>query len=152
MSNTPVEVKSDGYVMQVRARDYNYANRREYNAKTRVYGVLSDDGLVGEMIAEEPYTGVSIPFKPESGVDKMRASVWRAWRNATTAEAADRLLPLLYGLDAQKGICVPASALSKVRFSQNAGCSCGCSPGMILDGVVKMNNAPVDIWVSKEAA
>ena len=30
-----------------------------------------------------------------------------------------------------------------IRFSSKAGCSCGCSPGFIVEG----NNVPFDIWM-----
>lgn len=44
-----------------------------------------------------------------------------------------KLLPEIYGL-----FNIPADA--KASWSQKAGCSCGCSPGFILDGYYYSEN------------
>ena len=131
-----------------------HTTNREYFAATRVYGAI--EALVPEFVAEEPYQGISIPFKPESAVDKMRASVWNAWKRATTAEAANRLVMILDKLSGLEGIEVAESAIASVKFSQKAGCtSCPCSPGFVLGGHVCSDDQrgsypvsrPVDMWI-----
>jgi hypothetical protein len=34
----------------------------------------------------------------------------------------------------------------KVRWSQKAGCNCGCSPGFVLDRTLRSLDGPVDVW------
>lgn len=36
----------------------------------------------------------------------------------------------------------------QIRWSQTAGCSCGCSPAFILDHTVRDNGTPVDIYIT----
>lgn len=36
----------------------------------------------------------------------------------------------------------------RIRWSQNAGCSCGCSPGFIIDHVVRVDGTPADIYLT----
>jgi len=35
----------------------------------------------------------------------------------------------------------------KIRWSQKAGCNCGCSPGFVLDERIVVEGTPLDIWV-----
>jgi len=38
-----------------------------------------------------------------------------------------------------------------IRWSQTAGCSCGCSPGFIADRTVRQDGLPVDIYITLSA-
>lgn len=40
---------------------------------------------------------------------------------------------------------------AKLRFSRKAGCSCGCSPGFVLDTSLRIDGRQVDIWVEGSA-
>jgi hypothetical protein len=130
-------------------------DRREFYQTTRVYGAI--DALVPEFAAEEPYQGISIPFAPEEPIDKMRSSVWRAWKNATTAEAAKRLAKVLTHLSKYDGVTVGGDSIQSIKFSQKAGCTmCPCTPGFVLGGTVRSDrdgftgygrSNPVDIWI-----
>ena len=37
-----------------------------------------------------------------------------------------------------------------MRWSQKAGCSCGCSPGFIVDHTVREDGKPVDIFITSD--
>jgi len=137
-----------------RGGGWTAADRREFDQTTRVFGAI--DALVPEFAADEPFQGIAIPFKPEGAQDKMRASVWNAWKRATTAEAANRLVMLLDKLSGMEGISVPEDAIASVKFSQKAGCTmCPCSPGFVLGDRVRSNqdneNGPVDMWIENWA-
>ena len=41
--------------------------------------------------------------------------------------------------------------LGRVRWSQTAGCGCGCSPGFILDTTMRDKGRPVDLYLTVEA-
>lgn len=36
----------------------------------------------------------------------------------------------------------------KIRWSQKAGCSCGCSPGFLVDHTVRVDGTPADIYIT----
>jgi len=36
----------------------------------------------------------------------------------------------------------------KIRWSQKAGCSCGCSPGFLVDHTVRKDGSPADIFIT----
>ena len=156
------EVEIDGYKITLRERVYpyngNYSDRREYHQTTRVYGAI--DALVPEFMADEPFQGISIPGTPTTEHDKMRASVWNAWKRATTKEAGVRLTALLRELTGYGALRMPAEAVQSVKFSQKAGCTmCPCSPGFVLGATVHSQRAgrnsglehgnPVDIYIEK---
>lgn len=131
-----------------------HTTNREFFATTRVYGAI--DAMVPEFTAEEPYQGISIPFKPEGAQDKMRASVWNAWKRATTAEAANRLAMVLDKLAGMEGLNVSEEAIASIKFSQKAGCTmCPCSPGFVLGAQIRSDDQrgtypvsrPVDLFI-----
>lgn len=88
------------------------------------------------------------------GSDEDRA--WRAFNRAETAAMRLKLSRVTAVLEAAGGM--PADAAW--HFSRKAGCSCGCSPGFVLDGQVKADGprfryrdedwrpVPVEVWVS----
>jgi hypothetical protein len=38
---------------------------------------------------------------------------------------------------------------TKAKFSREASCGCGCSPGHVLEGRVTVNGTPADVWFEK---
>lgn len=36
----------------------------------------------------------------------------------------------------------------RIRWSQTAGCGCGCSPGFIVDHTVRVEGTPADIYIT----
>jgi len=132
------------------------SEKREYRQTSRVYGAI--DALVPEFTAEEPYANIAITG--ETTLDKMRGSVWNAWKRATTAETINRLVPILEQLGRMDGVKVPS--VSGIKFSQKAGCTmCPCSPGFVMSCTVTSDrpsswnlpynhSGPVDIYIETE--
>jgi hypothetical protein len=60
----------------------------------------------------------------------------------------ERELPLLMSVLRQSGVDVRLSTSEPltVKFSKVAGCSCGCSPGFVLNQTVRLDGRAVDIW------
>jgi hypothetical protein len=129
---------SDGTVVGVKVikrNPINYNTKREYRAKPRMFN--APDALVADLIAQEPRY---VAYTDENSTDEDRAAeqAWRAWRKATlraTTKRANELVGILSnGTDAV------------AKFSYKAGCSCGCSPAYIVNGVDIGSSA--DIWLS----
>lgn len=122
---------------------------------TRVYGAL--DNLAPELMALQPYTGDDYYAIPKaspsrSDADNVRAAIWQAWKQQTTTLASQRLLELLVNAFKEPGH-EPRFQLPGKRpeFSAKAGCPCGCSPGFVLDVVVRdALGTPVDLYVESE--
>jgi hypothetical protein len=113
---------NDGQVIVARRRSKRIPFREQI-AAARIYGAL--DALVPSLLKEEPYQGQIIPLNPTKPEDIKAAKEWTAWKRKTTKAGREALLPYLELL-ADKELDPKT-----VRFSQNAGCSCGCSPGFI---------------------
>lgn len=133
------EIIIDGVVITLCPRSTK--DGRTYRAKTRVYGAI--EALAPDLTALEP------EWVPETvGVDyddatRLKGKIWRAWRDGTKKAVAERLSALM-----EKA----TDSLSSyaVTFSYKAGCTCGCSPGFVLDGTIEDGYAPADIWLSRE--
>lgn len=121
-------------------------DRRTYNSKTRVYGAV--EALGADLAALEPKR----VFVESDSADKLRSKIWRAWRDGTKAIVSERLSELVSRLGTKVGISVSELSSDAVTFSYKAGCSCGCSPGFILDGRVRdgYSSIPADIHLSLE--
>lgn len=122
-------------------------DERNRGKKTRVYGAV--DALVPELNAElEKWTAPAVPsvtsqFMSEQPEEAKRIlQGYNKARRACTREAKKRLTALLAAAGIEAGV---------QGFSVYAGCSCPCSPGFILDRAVRINHAPVDIWVERVA-
>lgn len=130
------------WTAQVTQREHN--TRREYFAKTRVYGAL--DTFVPGFDAEE--TRLLLAITDHSVKDKALASFQRA--SVKTAKAAlpvalEGLLEILAGSQrVTRG--VPGGTELAVKFSRTAGCSCPCSPGFVVDAEISVGGRMVDIW------
>lgn len=116
-------------------------------AKSKAYDVAQV--LAPELVALEPFTDYSIPFKPEDDDDKVRAGMWSAWKRETMKAAAWRLQKLIDTLVECEEITTSFDAPHK--FSHKAGCSCGCSPAFILGGHFKVKGVLYPVDISLEA-
>jgi hypothetical protein len=137
----------DGVTVTLIPREWG-SGSRAWGAKSRVYGAI--EALGADLAGMEPQW-VPEPKGVESDpVTKLKGKIWRAWRDGTKAIVAERLSELASKLGTKVGPSVGELSSAKVTFSYKAGCSCGCSPGFILDGRVKDGYAPADIFLSLE--
>jgi len=66
-------------------------------------------------------------------------STWNALkRKAVESDIAD--LKTIFGEDAE------------IRWSKTAGCSCGCSPGYVVDGQMKSEFRNKNVWIDIESS
>lgn len=130
-------------IMAIHRTDYNRPNMMW--AKSKAYDVANV--FAPELVVLEPFTDYSIPFKPVDADDKVRASMWSAWKRETMKIAAQRLQEFLDLLELECD-AISTSFDAPHRFSFKAGCSCGCSPAFILGGHFKVDGQvyPVDIY------
>jgi hypothetical protein len=138
-------VVNDTVKVRMIRREMEYNTRSNVLwAKSKAYDVA--DVFAAELVALEPFTDYAIPFKPEEAADKVRASMWSAWKRETMKAAGERLQAFLDLLERE---CdqISTSFDASHRFSHKAGCSCGCSPAFLLGGHVKVKDVlfPVDI-------
>lgn len=132
----------NGRVVTFRTRDPR-SKPHEYWAKTRVYvdDALSDqDEKVARLAAEERALGdrrfATREVYPD--VDKLYDKLNRAIGAAKKQAAHDALI------DAE----LAEFGEFKLKFSRTAGCSCHCSPGVVLSVRIFRGDRPVDVWVS----
>ena len=104
----------------------------EYYAATRVY--VSTPDVLGE---HPPYG--------QRGANADDDKAWDAYNRdeVRVMKALCRAyLPLLTALTVGR--------VDKIGFSRKAGCSCPCSPGLILrDAYLRFAGLPVDVWISE---
>ena len=138
----------DGVTVTLVPRDWS-SGRRSLGAKTRVFGAI--EALGPDLEALEP-TWVSEPVGQEvDPVTKLQGKIWRAWRDGTKNIVAERLSDLVSKFKTKVGPSVDELRSDKATFSYKAGCSsCPCSPGFILDGIVKDGYTPADIFLSRK--
>lgn len=68
-----------------------------------------------------------------------KCSTWNSLkRKAVESDVAD--LKTIFGEDAE------------IKWSRTAGCSCGCSPGYVVDGKMKPEFRNSDVWVNIETS
>lgn len=80
---------------------------------------------------------------------RIKGKIWRAWRDGTKAVVSERLSELVSKLRETQFLQRSGLSSDAVTFSYRAGCSCGCSPGFILDGVIRSDWIPADIYLSR---
>lgn len=127
------------WTAQVTQREHNA--RREYFAKTRVYGAL--DTFVPGFDAEE--TRLILAITDHSVKDKALASFQRAAVKTAKAALPGALEGLLEILAGSQRVTRGGTELA-VKFSRTAGCSCPCSPGFVVDAQINVGGRTVDIW------
>lgn len=128
---------SDGTAVEVSVQPRNihdYSTRREYRAKPRIYGAV--DALSANLVAQEPRY-VAYTDENSTEADREAEKVWRAWRKATLRATTKKVKEVA-------ALLADDATQASVRFSYTAGCTCGCSPGYVLNGV-PVGNA--DIWL-----
>ena len=124
-------------------------SRRDRVAKSRVY--------VADLLAEQSDEQLRKLSAQEADLGKLRWS--QRGENADVDKLYDRLnrriatVKRRMALDAVRKISGYANVNG--NFSRNAGCSCGCSPGVILDREVHMtiDGYPhcVDLWLKAKS-
>lgn len=126
-------VEFDGVLISFRDKD---TDRRGYEAKARVFGAV--DALVADLNEIEPKY-ILRTDEDSTDVERVQEKIWLAWRDTTKKIAAQRLSVLLQRLvEADiEDVSFSDDLLDKVTFSFKAGCSCGCSPGFVLNGRVR---------------
>lgn len=139
----------DGIRVKVITRSTS-ASSNEYFSRTRVYGAM--DALSPELTKEcDRWTNppVTEQFRHENPREADRIMKgYRTARRRAIADAKRKLNALLVKVTDELGLDGDGKEIAVARFSTEAGCSCGCSPGFILQATVRMNvTMPVDIFV-----
>lgn len=131
-----------GYLMETSTTtEHNIRERPKdrFRAKTRVFSSIGTE-------IEEPKGPLCQDPDCESwycknGHPEVNHAVWKAFLRYVQASARARLVPIL-----AEYLDVEPSEL-KIRWSAKAGCSCGCSPGWIIDEPANVALRLNDIWV-----
>jgi hypothetical protein len=70
---------------------------------------------------------------------KFKCNTWNALkRKAVESDIAD--LKIIFGEEAE------------IRWSKTAGCSCGCSPGYVVDGKIDGKYRNSDVWIDIDSS
>lgn len=134
---------ADGSAVRVQVRSHTRHSTREYFAKSRVY-VWNVTERNAALVEAEKALPAPRPRGEDPENDRAYSRFNRAYVKAWRAEAAAAL----------KELTVKEPRLSawldraKLKFSRNAGCSCPCSPGGVLDSRVLFEGGPVDIHIN----
>jgi hypothetical protein len=124
----------------IRQRTHDYRDRASaYGRATRVYVSTPDAYILdrgGEVVAQPAYT--------LRGEDAESDRAWDAYNRA-------EVRAMRAALDEARKTIEQAtqSAGWRARFSRTAGCSCPCSPGLVLSETLRVDRRPVDIWLSR---
>lgn len=117
--------------------------------RTRVFGAIDTlgDAPSAQLDAntERPVSG---PGLDDFATDADRATHLREYRTLkrqVTAHVRARLIPILEAF--ANAPTALENIITEMNFSINAGCSCPCSPGFILRGVITCEGQPVDLWL-----
>lgn len=126
----------------IRRRSYRQDGTRGYDINVRVYGafpvfVTGFDARETELIlaanARDPE--VKCPILAKFHRDSIKQ----------VREALPGVLPTLKEALEAVGHSVSLPAADEWKFSRKAGCGCGCSPGFIGDGRVRVDGVPCDL-------
>lgn len=101
-----------------------------------LYGAV--DVLAKDIDLLEP-DYVAYTDENSTDVERVKEKIWLTWRDSMKKIAGQRLSVLLQRLvEADiEDVSFSDDLLDKVTFSFKAGCSCGCSPGFVLNGRVR---------------
>mgnify|MGYP003608556219 FL=1 len=125
-------VEIDGVLVSLSKKDMSKS--RNFLAKARVYGAV--DALTPDLNALEP----AYPYRGSGATDadRLTEKLWDTWARVTKRTAEQRLSALLAKLVEAwvEDWKFSDNVFKNIKFSYKAGCSCGCSPGFILDGRV----------------
>lgn len=124
----------------LRARGYGLG-QRAYWAKTKIYIDITDGTL--DLGLEMP--GYYYEHNAEASAFASQEEEDAAWK-AYNKREIDRMKMFIPFALAEAGL----DPFTKVSWSRNAGCSCGCSPGFIVQGetTALKNSRPADIFVT----
>lgn len=127
------EFKANGMTICVQRRRAHRSHPAAYMAKSRLYVGIPNSMDPRNESPEIEWAGKSDPRAREYG--KLLKSI-----------AEDALVEL-------RKLNEPGELLTstegKTRFSWTAGCSCGCSPGVVFDAApIRLDGANADVWVT----
>ena len=127
-------VELDGVLVTFPQKDMTKS--RNWTSKARVYGAV--DVLAKDIDLLEP-DYVAYTDENSTDVERVKEKIWLTWRDSMKKIAGQRLSVLLQRLvEADiEDVSFSDDLLDKVTFSFKAGCSCGCSPGFVLNGRVR---------------
>lgn len=120
--------------IKIKAIKRSFTNQRSYWAKTRIYveSPYVDSSHIDWDIVDED--------TPEGKEETKKARAFnRAYMTAKVKFAHEALEILDSPL-----------ADSKLRYSRTAGCACGCSPAVVIDGdrTYKVDGTPADLFIT----
>jgi hypothetical protein len=137
------EIQIEGYKVTIVTRYFETA--AQYYKATRVYVDGTTSAKQDELSAQEANLGDKRYSTrgefPE--VDALYRSLNREYGKNAVRAAATVVSALM--LDDVLGAVTGLT----FKFSRKAGCSCPCSPGVVASQTVRLDGAPVDIWVTK---
>jgi hypothetical protein len=122
----------------------------EFNARTRVYIDTSVATARSAQMAELIERSDNLPCDQQIAmtgdfpeVDKLQRKVRRE-----TARIKREIAEEIVGQLIAQSILRPTAETLMFAFSQTAGCSCSCSPGVIVNNTMLHDARPVDIFVN----
>lgn len=125
---------------------------RSLQAKTKLYDAVN---TLGGDANEALQVNVARMVSPTDHDDITSQVEWdahmrdyRALRRQVLAEVRAQLTDIFAQFN-DAGSQLEGLTIEKMRFSDKAGCSCGCSPGFIIDGVVTYLGTPVDLYLNR---
>lgn len=140
------ELEINGTHVTLIQRRRSEMSEREYCKKTRVFGAVPTlapaESIELDKWTETPVTHQFKEEQPEEAARIMKG--YSKAKRAVVRVAKAKLNDLLdVGTLGTQGVRVQS-------FSVYAGCSCPCSPGFVLDGVLRWNGVPVDVFIRDE--
>lgn len=119
---------------------------KEYTQKSRIY-TFNLTEFWPELGAAEK----ALPLPQVKGEDPANDKAYRDFNRAyakASRDAATEVARALHNLGAVSNLAHDAV----FKFSRTAGCSCPCSPGTVVNQVLRSNGRPADIYVSMKPA
>lgn len=136
----------DGVKVTIRPRDHRLSTR-EMSAKNRVYiwNLETADQELNEMEK-------ALPEPLDKGVDKENDRAYNRYNRLyakKSVEAAKKFIERLIAEGHIKFAYANAEDV-KYKFSRTAGCSCPCSPGVIVDSLMRQvdSYAKFDVYIT----
>lgn len=126
----------------IRLRSYYQDGTRGYDIKVRVYGAFPV--FIPDFDARETALVLDANARNSEAKCPVLAKFHRDSIKEVRAALPGVLLTLKEALEAV-GHSVSLPAADEWKFSRKAGCGCGCSPGFIGDGRVRVDGIPCDL-------
>ena len=131
-----LEFRAGGLTIAIQRRSAHRSHPAAYMAKSRIYISVPNCIDPRNDSPELEWEGKSDPRAREYG--KMLKAL------------ADDVIEQIYE-NVARGLLPQVSVATegKMRFSWTAGCSCGCSPGVIFDAApIRLHGMNSDVWVT----